>query len=739
MRNPEGRPPAGESTGEAKLHALDYWRVIRVRFGIVALAFLLVVLTAGVTTYFMPRQYKASVSMELKGDQENSLRVFRESGGPSGLDPRFAPTQFEIMQRKEVLYPVVEKLKLGVLWAAEAGGTPLNKEQAYFKLRSLMGLRQVRNTEVLELSVTYPDAAKAAEIVNVIAESYQQKKRELRQDMTRSSLTELNSQLESQRNRVTEMTVRMQKMREADPTIIDNENDRAVGQDDPRRGVIASKEEELGKSNTTMAALNSQLQQIEKLRGDELMRSIGQLGITDPVVQKILPQYQETVAAEAAMLNSGLGRNHPRVKSLRAQKDVYVKQLEEQVDSLRKALVAQRDIAKGTNESLKGQVETLRNESRTLRKGSTEYFETKEELIRAKSVLAAMEQKAATESVDRSMPQTPAVIWEKAEAPSSPSSPKVLLNMVLGVVVGLIIGIGLAFLIEYLDTSIKTMEDVENLLGVPVLAVVPKGIRLLHKNSPDIPDAEAYRILRTNIEFNRKSPDANTISMVSGGPGEGKSTTLANLAYTCAQGGYSVLIVDADLRRPTQHKVFEISNAVGLTNYLTTNMALEEVILPSGIENLSIIPSGILPSDAVGILNSQRMSDMIHELKARYDIVFFDSPPILGVSDGSVLCSEVDQSIIVVQHRRFPKAMLKRVKQAVTNVGGSVLGVVLNNVDLRHDPNYYYYTSYYHYYTPRGRGDEAPATASRGRAAAPATAGSNGANGSNGNRAEGDY
>jgi capsular exopolysaccharide synthesis family protein len=149
-------------------------------------------------------------------------------------------------------------------------------------------------------------------------------------------------------------------------------------------------------------------------------------------------------------------------------------------------------------------------------------------------------------------------------------------------------------------------------------------------------------------------------------------------------------------------------------------MGLEEVILPTGIENLSMIPSGILPADAVGILNSQRMSDMIAELKTRYDIIFFDSPPILGVSDGSVLSSEVDQSIIIVQHRRFPKAMLKRVKQAVVNVGGTVLGVVLNNVDLRHDPNYYYYTSYYHYYTPRGK--EADSAGTKKPAAAKPTA-----------------
>ena len=124
----------------------------------------------------------------------------------------------------------------------------------------------------------------------------------------------------------------------------------------------------------------------------------------------------------------------------------------------------------------------------------------------------------------------------------------------------------------------------------------------------------------------------------------------------------------------------------------------------------------MLPADAVGILNSQRMSDLIGELKGRYDIVFLDSPPMLGVSDASVLASEVDQTIIVVQHRRFPRAMLTRVKQAIVGVGGSVLGVVLNNVDLKHDQNYYYYTNYYGYYQPR---DKDKTRSSRQKAAAP--------------------
>ena len=208
--------------------------------------------------------------------------------------------------------------------------------------------------------------------------------------------------------------------------------------------------------------------------------------------------------------------------------------------------------------------------------------------------------------------------------------------------------------------------------------------------------------MRTNLEFNRQSPEANTVTFVSGGAGEGKSTTLANLAYTFAQGGYNTLVVDADLRRPSQHRMFGLSGDYGLTDFLTTDVDLEDVVQATSVPNLYFLPSGKLPFDAVGVLNSQRMMDLIEQVKNRFDITFFDSPPILGVSDASVLVRAVDLTVIVVQHRRFPRAMLQRVKQAVLNVGGNILGVVLNNVDVRHDQYYEYYTNYYnYYYTPR--------------------------------------
>ena len=328
------------------------------------------------------------------------------------------------------------------------------------------------------------------------------------------------------------------------------------------------------------------------------------------------------------------------------------------------------------------------------------YHQAKDDYALQQEILQSMVAEQEKARLVNLMPRSPATFHEHATEAFHYSKPNAKLQLGLGAVLGLILGLGFAFFLEYLDTSVKTLDDVERYLGVPVLAVIPKDVGILHKQSGVSPDAEAYRILRTNIEFNRKSADANAITIVSGGAGEGKSTTLVNLAYICAQGGYNTLMIDADLRRPKLHTFFDINNSVGLTNYLTTDLQLEDVILQTPIDNLYFMPSGILPADAAGILNSRRMSELIADVKNRFDLVLVDSPPILGVSDASVLASEVDLTMIVIQHRKLPRSMLLRVKQAIENVGGNLLGVVLNNVDVRSDSQYQYYTSYYTYYSP---------------------------------------
>jgi capsular exopolysaccharide synthesis family protein len=687
-------------TEEVKLHFLDYWRVIRVRWVLIVLAFLLVLITAAIVTYFQPRLFQSSVFIEVRSTAENP-RIFG-NGDPNIPihDPQLAPTVFQVIQRTGILYPVIDQLKLQDSWSRDRFRP--TREQAYQILRGKLEVDEVRNTDLLQISVFDTNPKEAADIANKIVAVYQDKRVEEEKDILNRAVSAMNEEVTKQQKKVDDAAAEVGHIR-AEEHIIDLNPEGTEDTQAPVNNIVIKQEGEVNEAEMQIATLSPKLEQIQKLQGQDLMRMLATLNIQDPTVQKVLPNYQDAVAQEALLLNSGLGPNHPKVRAVRATQDVYAKQLEEQVSSIRGALERNLKTAQMTRDQLKGRLDEINAKQLATKNLSANYTRAKNAYIKEKLILDGVRTRAATQTMELAMPRVGVSVKQVAEPSAIPARPRVGLNLMLGALVGLVLGIGLAFFIEYLDTSVKTMEDAESLLGVPVLAIIPKGIGLLHKEPGDSPDAEAYRILRTNIEFNRKNPQANTISLVSGGPGEGKSTTIANLAFISAQGGYSTLIVDADLRRPVQHRLFDIENSKGLTTYLTTEARLDEVIVPTKVENLSILPSGILPHDAVGTLNSQRMSEMIAELKSRYDVIFFDSPPILGVSDASVLASEVDQTIIVVQHRRFPRAMLVRVKQAILGAGGTVLGVVLNNVDLKHDQNYYYYTSYYAYDRPRDK------------------------------------
>ena len=681
-------------SNEIQLHLVDYWRVIRIRLPLIVLVFLLVVITTGVVTYFLPRQYESSVTMQIN-QNDTYMKLFDDRGGGRGFDPRFITTQFEIIQRKEILYPVIEALGLEQKWKKLYG--IVGKEQTVFRLRRMIDVREIRNTELIQISVLDQDKNEASEIANRIAEEYQRRRIGEQQGTVNRSLIQLKDEVAKQSRRVDELRAEAQKIR-IENDIQDLNPDSVVDPMQAANEVLLSVEQQVSTERLRVSSLRTKYEQISKLTDDQIMRSISTLDVQDPTILQMLPQYQEVASEEARLLNSGLGSNHPTVKSIRAKKDVMSKQLASQIASLRASMEANIRIGEESIKELEQRLLESKAAQQTSKTRASGYYEAKNNYIQAKKILEAAEMRLSTETMQRTMPQDPAVIWERAEPADFPSRPRVLLNMILGIVVGLGFGVGLAFFIEYLDTSVKTLEEVESLLKVPVLAVIPKNISLLIRGRDDNPDSEAYRIMRTNIEFNRKSPSASSITIVSGGPGEGKSTTLNNLAYTFAKGGYTTLLVDADLRRPSQHRIFGVENTLGLSDYLTKDIQLEDVVQETKFNNLYFLPSGLLPSDAVGILNSQRMLDMIQDAKNRFDVVFFDSPPILGVSDASVLSSEVDLTIMVVQHRRFPKSMIQRVKMAIDNVGGKTLGVVLNNVDVRHGQSYEYYTSYYNYY-----------------------------------------
>ena len=403
--------------------------------------------------------------------------------------------------------------------------------------------------------------------------------------------------------------------------------------------------------------------------------------------------------------------NIARVQSLM---DELNRQIDDRVNGIMAGMENQLESEKAALDALTASVETAKEKDQAEAIRGQPYWNEKrklENMIEFHKLLAA---KIESEKLDVEIPKTSIVeITDPAQPGENPVKPNKTLNIVLGVVIGLIMGVSLAFFIEYLDTSVKTIEEVERAFQTPVLGVIPQNVGYLVDEGPESQHAEAYRVLRTNILFSRKDEKLNTIVVVSAGAGEGKSITVLNLATVFAQAGQRVLIVDSDLRRPTLHKQLHVGNNIGLTNYLLKQNKLEEVIQTSSVPMLDFMASGKLPSSSMSILGSAQMKEMVAELKQRYDFIFFDSPPILGVSDASVLASEVDMVIQVIQYRRYPQPMSIRAKQLIEKVGGNLIGILLNNINMSQDESYYYYTGYYHggyYYS---RNEEVQETAAK--------------------------
>jgi len=284
----------------------------------------------------------------------------------------------------------------------------------------------------------------------------------------------------------------------------------------------------------------------------------------------------------------------------------------------------------------------------------------------------------------------------------TPVSSRKRLNILLAAAVGIMLGVGFAFLIEYLDDTIKSPEDIVQTLGLSPLGTISRingkshQDRLITVAYPRSPISEAYRILRTNIQFSAVDRPLETLLVSSPNPIEGKSITLANLGVVMAQAGLSVVLVDSDLRRPMLHKVFGLSNKEGLTTTLLDGEPyLDSRLQATQVENLRVLTSGPLPPNPSELLGSQKMKSLIENLKEKADIVLFDSPPILAVTDAAVLARQVDGVLLVADAGHTRRELARQAKEDLLKVGANILGVVLNKLS----PREVGYCHYYYYYS----------------------------------------
>ncbi|MBN2391226.1 MAG: polysaccharide biosynthesis tyrosine autokinase, partial [Anaerolineae bacterium] len=298
-------------------------------------------------------------------------------------------------------------------------------------------------------------------------------------------------------------------------------------------------------------------------------------------------------------------------------------------------------------------------------------------------------------------------VFAPAELPAAPIGSQKMRNILLAAAVGLMAGVGLAFLIDYLDDTVRTPDDIKRVLPISVLGIVPylgkNGAqdKVVVAKHPLRPAAEAFRNLRTSIQFTNLDEPPSTLLVTSPQPTDGKSFTAANLAAVIAQGGKSVILVDADLRHPTLHHTFNLPLEPGLTEALLAVEDRPRAVRQTDVENLRLVSVGSRAPDSTELLASQTFKHFIAELREQADMVVLDSPPVLAVSDAAVLSTIVDGVVLVADSAktRIPAAV--QAAERIASVGGVILGVVLNRVKARSGGYYYYY--YYHDYTDNGR------------------------------------
>lgn len=691
-----------ESSQEA-LHFLDYWRVIRSRKEIIIAVFLLVVLTGIVVTYAMPRVFMASIVIAVR---EDTPAVEPFSTEVRRYDPLFLRTQFEIIQSRPVLEEVIQKLKLDEKLGNAYGyiDSPNRFETTYKILSRSMKVQQYRDTNLIEIQIYLSEPKEtvqqvAAETANKVAIVFRDQRMQTNREEIERALKAIYESFIDQEKKVEEAENKVEEIRRKYKLDIGSSSvgtDTALG-----KKTMTQLESRMIDARIELSDKKQRYEKAKSLTSKDLRDAAPHfLFLKDSSLVLLVAEKRKAEVEKSEFSKQGYGPNHPdvmRVEAIIKEKDL---QIEDAVNGLRNGVEADYTAAKATVDDLQSQLEVLKDRERSAEgSGYQEFDQAVGELEHAKAIRDKLEVGYLAEKIKMRIPRTMVELVAVARPPDKNDavSPKIFLNIILSILVGLGSGVGLAYFIEYLDISVKTIEDIERFMGVPVLGVIPQKVGPLLLENEDA-HAEAYRVLRTNIQFSKKLMGGKTFCFTSGSMGEGKSLTLFNLAYVCAQLGDKVLIVDSDMHRPRQHKILNVPNRVGLVNVLAGEADLEDMIVTTSVPNLDFLPGGKLSAGIHGLLNTRRMKELVGKLGEKYDQVFFDAPPIIGVSDASLLAREVDAVLLVIQHRKYPKTVASRARDMLQNVGANLIGVVLNNINISRDYSYYYY-HYYSYYS----------------------------------------
>lgn len=686
---------ASPTSGPGSATLSDFLGLLRLRLSLVLLVFGLVLITTAGVTALLPKWYVATAKIRVE-KPESEVKLFQNQSS-SYYDPYFIQDQFEILQSEKILYRVIENLKLNdVIGRQMSDGQSWPSAITYQYLTKKMFTPESRRaTSLIELNVQARDPQLAATIANEIARVYASDRVELATSEQREGLAKLRGELEKQEQVVVAQRDRLEKLRkDLDISGVDL-NQRYSDMEIERlrqmqNSLIALRVDAIGRKTRWERFKTIPVAERRNLVNSEL--------IADSNIQNLLQAF---LVADQTLtrLKGRLGEAHP---DLIAAVDARAK-IEEQLDRQLAGYETSLEMAFKESEARVIELERQLAQAKvdqilSARERMRPFEEAASKLDDEQRLLTTLKLTLRQREIDFQVPKKTIEILNVAEAPRFPSKPNWTLNLLFAAVFGLILGVGAAVLLEYFDTSFRNVADVESKLNLPVLGVIPFQRSPAEKHDAGSPEGEPFRVLQTNLNLALRAGQPVALSIFSAGPGEGKSTTLRQLALSMTIAGEKVLLVDSDVRRPTQHRLAELPRDPGLTDILLNKVAWSDCVRRDAT-GLDLITAGTAANVTLSLLYANKLRELVAEFKGRYDKILFDSPPIIGVSDASVLASIADGTVLLIQHRRNPASMVQRAKQIVDSVKAPVIGVVLNQVPHGTGEDYGYYTANYSYYS----------------------------------------
>ncbi|MBV9877016.1 MAG: polysaccharide biosynthesis tyrosine autokinase [Verrucomicrobia bacterium] len=658
---------------------LDHWCIIRGRVGLVISVFLLTLGGAAIFTYLRPSNYTASATIDVQPDNLQQFAA-KDSTTESTKDSNLAESQLESIFSHEVLDPVIRQLDLQRKWSEN--GAELSLDTAYDKLAGLI-IPDVVSPHSMRFSVSSSSPQDAILLATTIAQEFVDYQASQQQATSDKQLEQLQNDLRHSETGVSKLFAETARLRTAAGYIDPNpdSSDTSLQPEESTTPIGADKVKEI---QANIANLKSRLDALDHLQSDNLVESVGLLNLNDPVLEQKLPLHENALVEKGRLLSSGLGRNHPDVRNIQGQIDAIEEQIRHEVANIRKALSAQLAAAEENLVALETNLNA--NQNRQQRKeANAQYLEAKQRYDAAQAALATT--KAKLESVTTETAKQPKAAVIRRPAANASRSEGISNSLILlgGGAVGLLLGILLALLAGTLDRSIKTPKEVEKRFRLPLLAVIPKPKGEASRVAWHDPSDEAFQVLKTNVQTARQRVAASVLTVLGSGSGTGRSMTTAKLAAAYAASEQQTLVIDADLHHPAQHKFFGLDNRVGLSDYVSGEKSFEEIIRDSGTPNLFVITSGSgsSPTGPMKLFASLKYVELVNNAKEWFDVVIFDCPPLGPSDDSLVICELAEAAIIVAQHRRSPRSMVFKTKEALHNLGTEVLGVVLNSAYMK--------------------------------------------------------